>query len=178
MPDLPGKEKRRELWSAALLVGRLTISVQTVIIRPATVLLARIGRCPSSHPGRCRGQQSIRRIPRKPPWCKAQTPAVRRVPSAACPFGRGSGRETRSCNSAYKAQAAGRYRAAPCATRGRTCAGLRVGIAMDHGADHEGGVDHLAETELLREVIRSAEQVHRRRLAFEQPLHACEQHAI
>ena len=32
---------------------------------------------------------------------------------------------------------------------------FRVGIAVDHGGDHEGGVDHFAEAELLGEVIRA-----------------------
>ena len=39
-------------------------------------------------------------------------------------------------------------------------------------------VDHLAEAELLGEVIRPAEQVDRRRLALEQFFHAREQHAV
>ena len=32
---------------------------------------------------------------------------------------------------------------------------LRIGIARDHRRDHEGGVDDLAEAELLGEVIRA-----------------------
>ena len=55
---------------------------------------------------------------------------------------------------------------------------FRVGIAVDHGADHEGAVDHLPEAELLGEVIRPAEQVDGRRLAVEQFFHALEQHAV
>src|SRR5215475_6738922 len=53
-----------------------------------------------------------------------------------------------------------------------------IGIAVDHGADHEGGVDNLAEAELLGEVIGATEQVYGRRLALEQLLHAREQHAV
>src|SRR5262247_2232561 len=53
-----------------------------------------------------------------------------------------------------------------------------IGIAVDHGADHEGAVDHLPEAELLGEVIRPAEQVHRWGLALEQLLHPREQHAV
>ena len=55
---------------------------------------------------------------------------------------------------------------------------LRIGIAVDHGRDHEGGVDDLAEAELLGEVIRAVEQRGRRALAVEQQLHAAEQHAV
>src|ERR1700722_3179886 len=49
---------------------------------------------------------------------------------------------------------------------------LRVGIAGHDRPDHEGGVDHLAEAELLGEVVGAAEQVHGRRLAVDQKLHA------
>ena len=55
---------------------------------------------------------------------------------------------------------------------------LRVHVARDHGGDHEGGVDDLAEAELLGEVVRAAEQRRRRHLAVDQLLQAAEQHAV
>src|SRR6185437_1516246 len=55
---------------------------------------------------------------------------------------------------------------------------LRIGIAVDHGGNHEGRVDDFAETKLLGEVIRPAEQIDGRRRALEQQFHALEQHAV
>ncbi len=55
---------------------------------------------------------------------------------------------------------------------------LHVRIAVDHGADHEGGVDDLAISLLFGEVIRAAEQGGGLRLAVEERLHAAEQHAL
>jgi hypothetical protein len=55
---------------------------------------------------------------------------------------------------------------------------LRIGVAVNHHADHEGRVENLAVTELLGEVIRSAKQVHRRRRTVEQLVHAGEQHPV
>src|SRR4029077_17735339 len=107
---------------AAQIVGRLTISVQTVFVSSATASPARTGRCPSSLPGRFRGQRSIRRIPHRPPWYRVRTPAARPGPSAGYPSWRGSGRGIPSCSSGCKAPAAGRCPVAPCPTHGRTCA--------------------------------------------------------
>ncbi len=55
---------------------------------------------------------------------------------------------------------------------------LRVRSAGDHRADHEGVVDDLAEAELLGKIVRPAEQGAGRQLAFDQQLHAAEQHAV
>ena len=44
--------------------------------------------------------------------------------------------------------------------------------------DHEGGVDHLAEAQLLGEVVGAAEERAGGRLAVEERLHAAEQHAL
>jgi len=55
---------------------------------------------------------------------------------------------------------------------------LGIGRAVDHGGDHEGGVDHLAEAELLDEIIRTAEQRRRPALALDQELEAAKQHAV
>src|SRR3954462_13129135 len=45
---------------------------------------------------------------------------------------------------------------------------LRIGSAGEHGRHHEGGVDHLAEAELLEEVVGAAEERRRRHLAVHQ----------
>ena len=55
---------------------------------------------------------------------------------------------------------------------------FRIGITVDHGADHESRVDDFAEAELLGEIVRPAEQVHGRCFALEQFFHSGEQHAI
>jgi hypothetical protein len=55
---------------------------------------------------------------------------------------------------------------------------LGIGRAVDHGGDHEGGVDHLAEAELLDEVIGTAEQRRRPAPALDQELEAAKQHAV
>src|SRR4051812_39586161 len=55
---------------------------------------------------------------------------------------------------------------------------FRVRRAGEHGRDHEGRVDDLAEAELLEEVVRAAEERRRRRLAVDQVLHAAEEDAL
>ena len=55
---------------------------------------------------------------------------------------------------------------------------LGIGRTVDHRGDHEGGVDHLAEAELLDEVVGPAEQRRRPALALDQELEAAEQHAV
>src|SRR5712692_10178774 len=55
---------------------------------------------------------------------------------------------------------------------------LRIGIAGEHRRNHEGGVDDLAETELLDEVVRPAEERRSGYLAVDQPLQAREQDAV
>ena len=52
------------------------------------------------------------------------------------------------------------------------------GVAVEHGGDHEGVVDDLAEAQLLGEVVGAAEERAGRRLAVEERLHAAEQHAL
>ncbi len=53
-----------------------------------------------------------------------------------------------------------------------------IGIAGDHVCDHEGAVDHLAETQLLGEIIGPAEERGRRHFAVDEQLHAPEQKLI
>src|SRR3954465_3068259 len=55
---------------------------------------------------------------------------------------------------------------------------LRIGLVVEHGGHHEGGVDHLAEAHLLEEVIRAGEHGRRGHLAVEHLLHAGEEDAI
>src|SRR5215813_360206 len=55
---------------------------------------------------------------------------------------------------------------------------FRIRRALDHRRDHEGGVDDLAESKLLGEIIWPVEQRGRRALAVEQHLDPVEQHAV
>src|SRR5580692_6365067 len=54
----------------------------------------------------------------------------------------------------------------------------RLGVAPDHARNHERGVDDLAESELLREIVRTTEQCSSRNLTIDQKLHALEEHAV
>ena len=53
-----------------------------------------------------------------------------------------------------------------------------LGIPAHHCRDHEGRIDDLAEAELLREVVRTAEQGRRLRLALDQLIEPVKQHAV
>src|SRR5262245_23687192 len=55
---------------------------------------------------------------------------------------------------------------------------LWIGIAIEHGADHEGSIDNFAKAQLLGEVIGTTEERAGRRAAFQEYLHAAEQHAL
>src|SRR5262249_22631355 len=55
---------------------------------------------------------------------------------------------------------------------------FRIGIAMDHGRDHEGAIDDLPETKLFGEVIGPAEERRRRHLAVDEKLHATEEKPV
>ena len=52
------------------------------------------------------------------------------------------------------------------------------GATGDHRRHHERGVDHLAEAELLEEVVRSAEERYRRDLAVDRELHPPEEQPV
>ena len=87
----------------------------------------------------------------------ARIRCARRAPSAASPSLRGNGRGIRSCSSGCSVPAEVNWRCA-FPSRGNIAYVFRIGIAVDHRRDHEGGVDHLAETELFGEVIGAVEQ--------------------
>src|SRR2546430_17670531 len=55
---------------------------------------------------------------------------------------------------------------------------LGVRLAGDHRCDHERRVNDLSEAELLRQVVRSAEERYSRDLSLDQELHALEKHAV
>src|SRR5262245_21776296 len=55
---------------------------------------------------------------------------------------------------------------------------LSIGIAVEHGADHEGGIDDFAKYQLLGEIIGAAESRAGRRASGQKGLHAAEQHAL
>src|SRR6185369_8466671 len=55
---------------------------------------------------------------------------------------------------------------------------VEVGRACEYCCDHEGRIQDLSVTELLREIVRPAEERRSGNLVFDQKFHTMEQHSL